>query len=868
MDELLSEFLTETTESLDIVDVELVRFESNPQDADLLAKIFRLIHTIKGTCGFLGLPRLESVAHAAETLLGKFRDGELVATPEAVSLILDSLDHIKGLLHHLEAEQREPDGSDEDLIARLEEASKGEEIAADVQPAPEEDAGGIEVAEEPIAEEPSAPAVPSAVTVKDTVKGPAAQEPRAPETTIANQTIRVHVQVLENLMTMVSELVLTRNQLLEMVRHLDDSEFTVPLQRLSNVTVELQEQVMKTRMQPIGNAWQKLPRIVRDLSTELGKKIDLQMIGAETELDRQVLEMIKDPLVHMVRNAADHGLEPPEDRRAAGKPETGTVTLKAFHEGGHILIEIADDGRGLNTERIKEKAIAKGIVDAQTAEGLSDSQIQKFIFHPGFSTAQAVTSVSGRGVGMDVVRTNIEMIGGTVDLKSTMGKGTVLTVKIPLTLAIISALIVEAGGQKFAMPQLSIMELVRTSSGSEHKIERIKNAPVLRLRDRLLPLLFLSEELGLGTAAPQTETEVEAEAFVVVTRVGGQVFGIVVDGIHDTEEIVVKPVASALRDIPIFSGNTILGDGSVIMIIDPNGIAQRIMEDEPFTDDPLYGKPTLDFQDDRAMSLLIFRAAGPEPKAVPLSLVTRLEEIEADKIEVADGRHLVQYRDRLMPILPIDGSSSLKADGLQPLLVFTDDERAMGLAVDEIIDIVDDQLDVEIPSDRPGLLGTAVVKGGVTEVLDVSYYLTQAFEDWFERESYARPGMGRRRLLLVDDSAFFRHMIAPLLSAAGYAVTAVASVKEAWRFRDAGAQFDAIVSDLEMPDTDGYAFAEQVRDDPIWRDTPMIALSGHSVSVIHEDGKASGFTRHVTKTDRDSLVSVLNDVFENCEEAA
>ena len=372
-------------------------------------------------------------------------------------------------------------------------------------------------------------------------------------------------------MTMVSELVLTRNQLLEIVRRHEDSEFKTPLQRLSNVTAELQEGVMKTRMQPIGNAWQKFPRIVRDLSNELGKQIDLEMQGAETELDRQVLDLIKDPLTHMVRNSADHGLETPEERRAAGKPEHGRIRLSAYHEGGHIIIQVADDGRGLDTERIKAKAVAQGLVSEAEIEKLSEAQIHKFIFAPGFSTAAKITSVSGRGVGMDVVRNNIDQIGGTIDVKSVAGVGLSFTIKIPLTLAIVAALIVEAGGDRFAIPQLSVVELVRARSGGEHRIERIKDTTVLRLRDKLLPLARLSHLLGAEAAGRDVES-----GFIVVTQVGSQTFGIVVDSVFHTEEIVVKPMSSKLRHIAMFSGNTILGDGSVIMIIDPNGVAQAL----------------------------------------------------------------------------------------------------------------------------------------------------------------------------------------------------------------------------------------------------------------------------------------------------
>ncbi len=504
MDDLLREFLTETSESLDTVDNQLVRFEQDPNNAKILDNIFRLVHTIKGTCGFLGLPRLEALAHAGETLMGKFRDG-MPVTAEAVSLILASIDRIKEILAGLEATETEPEGSDEDLIVKLHdmvergmqamaapaaaEAAPPVVAAPPVQPAMTEGTLVPQILERQLrpgevsldelerafretatemAPAPAAPA-PKAVAEEPVKEKKAVKKPAAPAADVdvaeadkvANQSIRVNVDTLEHLMTMVSELVLTRNQLLEISRRNENTEFKVPLQRLSNVTAELQEGVMKTRMQPIGNAWQKLPRIVRDLSGELNKQIELEMHGADTELDRQVLDLIKDPLTHMVRNSADHGLETPSERSAAGKPEQGTIRLSAYHEGGHIIICIADNGRGLNTDRIKAKAIANGLVSEADLEKMSEAQIHKFIFAPGFSTAAAVTSVSGRGVGMDVVRTNIDQIGGTIDIKSVAGEGTSVTIKIPLTLAIVSALIVEAAGDRFAIPQLSVVELVR-----------------------------------------------------------------------------------------------------------------------------------------------------------------------------------------------------------------------------------------------------------------------------------------------------------------------------------------------------------------------------------------------------------------------
>jgi two-component system chemotaxis sensor kinase CheA len=655
-------------------------------------------------------------------------------------------------------------------------------------------------------------------------------------------------------MTMVSELVLTRNQLLEIVRRHEDSEFKVPLQRLSNVTAELQEGVMKTRMQPIGNAWQKLPRIVRDLSAELSKQIELEMHGADTELDRQVLDLIKDPLTHMVRNSADHGLETTAERVKAGKPEQGTIRLSAYHEGGHIIICIADDGRGLNTEKIKAKALASGIVTEAELEKMSEAQAHKFIFAPGFSTAAKVTSVSGRGVGMDVVRTNIDKIGGTVDVKSVPGEGSSFIIKIPLTLAIVSALIVEAAGDRFAIPQLSVVELVRARANSEYRIERIKDTPVLRLRNKLLPLIHLKRLLKIDGGE-----DIDPEnGFIVVTQVGNQTFGIIVDGVFHTEEIVVKPMSTKLRHITMFSGNTILGDGSVIMIIDPNGIAHELgtsvaaQQDIAEENDAMLAS-----SGDPATSLLVFRAGSQQPKAVPLALVTRLEEIEADKIEMSNGRHMVQYRDQLMPLVQMDGVS-VRGDGRQPILVFADDGRSMGLVVDEIIDIVEERLNIEVASNRDGVLGSAVVKGQATEVIDVDHFLPMAFADWFSRKEM-KPTMHAQSILLVDDSSFFRNMLGPVLKAAGYRPTVVGNAQEALGILRGGQSFDVILTDIEMPEMNGFEFAEAVRSDQRFQTMPIIAISSMVSPAAIERGRLAGFHDYVAKFDRPGLIAALKE---------
>ena len=658
-------------------------------------------------------------------------------------------------------------------------------------------------------------------------------------------------------MTLVSELVLTRNQLMQLARVSSDSQISVPLQRLSHITSELQEGVMKTRMQPIGNAWAKLPRLVRDLANELGKKIDLEMRGADTELDRQVLELIKDPLTHMVRNSGDHGLEKPADRRAAGKPETGRILLNAYHQGGHIIIEIGDDGRGLPVEKIRAKVLAQGLTTEAELAQMSEHDVLRFIFRPGFSTAQQITSVSGRGVGMDVVKTNIERIGGTIELRSKEGRGTTFTIKIPLTLAIVSALIVQAGGERFAIPQIGVVELVRV--GDEHegntRIEMIKDAPVLRLRDRLLPLVSLSSLLRLREAPVGG-----LKGYVVVMQVGANVFGIVVDRVFDTEEIVVKPVAPILRHITMFSGNTILGDGSVIMILDPNGVARGAgITAEGRAEDQQTMSATVGIRSDSSTSLLLFRAGDQTPKAVPLGLVARLEDIPVERIEMSGGTPVVQYRGQLMPMVPIAGHWEAPASGRQAVLVFTEGQRSMGLMVDEILDVVEEPLLIQPGSDRLGYLGSAVIAERVTDVIDTVYWLSHAGGDWFRGDRKSSASHQKPRLLLIDDSTFFRHLVVPALSAAGFDVTAVESPAEALRLRDAGVEFEALISDIEMPEMDGLSFARNVRASGGWMRLPLVALSSRAEPEDVARGREAGFTDYVAKYDRDALLSSLRE---------
>lgn len=853
MDELLTEFLAETNENLALLDGELVKFEKNPNDHDLLAQIFRIVHTVKGTCGFLSLDRLERVAHAAENVLGKLRDQKLIATPDIITVILQALDKIKDIISILEETEKEPDGNDNRLVEKLNEISENLIETQDIAVMQ-----SVITHNQIKIESHDLNAVKELEEQNEFIdQAELIEKSSAKDSVISTQNIRVHVDLLEKLMTLVSELVLTRNQLLQLSKRHSASEFSAPLQHLSHITSELQEGIMKTRMQPIGNAWAKLPRMIRDLSMELHKSIDLKLIGSETELDRQVLELIKDPLIHMVRNAADHGVETVLERRHKGKKDIGNIVLEAYHEGGYIIIKIEDDGKGLHVDKIKNKILEKNLATRAEVQEMSIQQIYQFIFKPGFSTSETVTSISGRGVGMDVVRTNIEKIGGTIEFTSVLDKGSIFTIKIPLTLAIVSALIVASGKERFAIPQLNVLELIKVSMKGEHRIETINNAPVLRLRERLLPLVSLKQVLKLE----EVSTIEFNESFIVVTQVGAHSFGIIVDNIFDTEEIVVKPVSPILQNLTIFSGNTILGDGTIVLILDPNGLASATGMSVVKKDSSLVDEKDLKVDQDLSyVDFLIFKAGSSNFKAIPLSLIARLEEIDVKSIEhCLDERPLIQYRGKLMPLVKIDQQSHLRKTGMQPILVFSDNDSHIGMIVDEIIDIVKDKMTVEVKKTKEGVIGSTIIDGKATDIIDVGFYLTEIFnKDLFTKNMmHHKIKHQSKDILLVDDSQFFRNQLEPFLMGAGYNVTTVKSAEDALDLHEKDVHFDIIITDIEMPGMSGFEFADIIRHSEKWHDKPIIALSAYDNDENLERGKSLGIHNYISKLDRDALVETL-----------
>lgn len=897
MDEILREFLTETSDTIESVDRELVRFEREPNNETVLAHIFRLVHTIKGTCGFLGLPRLEALSHAAESMISRFREGSPV-TSDAVTLTLATIDRIKEILKALEDTAAEPEGDDVDLISNLErqveerrraaaaqtnaeafsipltapsaEAVRPAPSAPPVQP-PRQDAPPAQPARPPqrrdaapaaAVDVPSRPPVNKARAAEQVRTALAAAErPAGP----GIQSIRVGLDTLESLMTMVSELVLTRNQLIEIARRSENLDFKVPLQRLSSVTAELQERVMKTRMQPISTAWQKLPRLARDLATELNKEIELELSGADTELDRQVLELVKDPFTHLLRNAADHGIETPGERLLNGKPARGVIRVSAAHESGTITIEVSDDGRGLDINRVAAKALERGLVTPAELERMTEDRIARFIFEPGFTTVSKVSHVSGRGVGMDVVRSNIELIGGSVDIRWTPGQGTAFTMKIPLTLAIVAALIVETGGQRFAIPQAGIIELVQARTSTEQRLESINGRSLLRLREQLVPVVRLSAILG---SEPAGRAGLVEDGFIVVMKVGKRTFGVAVDAVFHTEEIVVKPMSGLLRSMSVFSGNTILGDGAVILILDPNGLVSRV------GDAPAQSRqeseetaPARKRLHEEKSSFLVFRAGQGELKAVPLAAVTRLEEIDATRIESVGGRRVVQYRGELMPIVTAGDGMTVRASGMQPVLVFSERDKTAGLAVDEIVDIVEDHLEVRTTGHGPGIIGSAVIRGRATEILDIAHFLPFAYPDWFADEGARKPAR-TRRVLLVDGAPFFRGMLLPVLKAAGFEVVALAEIEAALSLLRRGDPFDVIIADIEATTPNGLDLVEALQGDHHLEHVPVVGIASKARHGLTERARSLGLSDVVLKFDRPGLIEAIIEAIESRELAA
>jgi two-component system chemotaxis sensor kinase CheA len=796
LDDIVEEFLVESHENLDQLDSDLVALEQDPNSRERLSSIFRTIHTIKGTSGFLAFNRLEEVTHVGENMLSRLRDGELALTPTRTSVLLLMVDTVRSLLTSIEASGGEgpvdvsavvasitaamedspaapaevpaPRVSAETAVATAAPAKKAaakraparkaaapksaapktaapkktparkaaapksptaaaepvlepatESLAGDVTPTrtPPQPEGVPTPGSDPIVEE-SAPADSSAEHADDGDAAPVDQNGQ-PRRAVADSTIRVDVDLLDELMLLVGELVLTRNQIVQNVARQTDTDLIRASQRLNLIASELQEGVMKTRMQPIDHIWSKLPRVVRDLGMQLKKSIRLEMEGRETELDKTLLEAVKDPLTHLVRNSVDHGIETPDARRTAGKPAEGVLTLRARHESGQVVVEVGDDGAGIDPVKLGKKAVERGLITVAQLDRMSPADILQMIFLPGFSTAAAVTNVSGRGVGMDVVKTNIEAIGGTIEVESEAGRGTVCRLRIPLTLAIVPALTIECAGDRYAIPQISLQELVSLDAEkAANAVEEVGGAQVYRLRGELLPLVRLTDVLGL------TSERHDGHVVIAVLRSEGRRFGLVVDRVINTEEIVVKAVGGQMKAIGLYSGATVLGDGTVALILDVQALARRALRTE-----------TTDRQDSQKAAahaaaaietdrqrMLLAAIGGGRRVAIPLDTVTRLEQVRTDAVEKVGNREVVQYRGAILPMVRLDrhlGAYGETDREVLEVIVYSDHGRSVAIVVEEILDIVDGEAAIRSDIDDLGLLGSAVLGDKVTELLDV-----------------------------------------------------------------------------------------------------------------------------------------------------
>ena len=757
--EIVKDFLVESYENLDRLDRDLVGLEKNPEDKGALAEVFRTIHTIKGTCGFLGFSKLEKVAHIGESLLTLLRDGELTLNPERTTALLGMVDAVRQMLKEIESTGQDGEIDYPELretLTRLQKPVPGDtEIPSPVgalpsSPVPVESKAKAEdklddltsplkakILSTPVDATPQIPVQTSAAPRREANDVPQPARAKivgaaAERGDSAPETIRVGVNLLDKLMTLVGELVLARNQLLQISNTVEDTGLQAVSQRMNLIATELQEEVMKTRMQPIGNIWAQFPRTVRDVALGCGKEVGIEMEGKETELDKTIIEAIKDPLTHLVRNSVDHGIELPEARVQAGKARAGRLILRAFHESGQVNIEISDDGAGLSGERIRKKAIERGVVTAEQAARMNEREVFNLIFLPGFSTAEKVTNVSGRGVGMDVVKTNVEKIGGLVDLQSTPGRGTTVRVKIPLTLAIIPALVVTCARERYAIPQVNLLELVRLEAEEARTaIEMVHGVPVYRLRGRLLPLVYLSRELNLAENC-NSDGSSDNAVNIVVLQADDRQFGLVVDQINDTEEIVVKPLRKQLKTVKTFAGSSIMGDGKVALILDVLGLAQRASVVSETRERTVTEKASDSAAAADKQTFLLFAGLGDSRMAIPLNTLARLEEFPVSQVEMSGNEWVTQYRGQILPLVRLavvleERRHQLRAlqappaadSGPLQVLVMHHDGLSFGLVVERILDIVEARADVKSKATRAAILYTVVIGERVTELLDI-----------------------------------------------------------------------------------------------------------------------------------------------------
>jgi two-component system, chemotaxis family, sensor kinase CheA len=877
--ELVAEFITESREHLADVEGQFLEIEAGGAsiNVDLVNTVFRGVHSIKGAAGFLGLTTVNKLAHSLENVLGKMRTRDLAPTPGIVDVMLKAADALTKLINNVETSNATDVSTH---VTALDQIFSGEAAPAEraidraSTPMPDRQPAVAESAPTPSSphhvEEPAASLVAAINEPVNSATAPAeiasteraAAQPAGGAAVVEN-SIRVQVGVLDCLMNLAGELVLGRNQLMQTISAEGHAGIDAVAARLDQVTTELQEAIMRTRMQPIGAAFSKFPRVVRDLSAKLGKQCEVVMDGKEVDVDKTILEAIGDPLTHLVRNSIDHGIERPEVRQAAGKPAVGTVRLRAYHQAGKVRIDVGDDGGGIHPTKLKQKAVEKGVISAEQASRMGDREATRLIFHPGFSTAEKLTDVSGRGVGMDVVRTNIEKLGGTVDIDSTPGKGTTIQITLPLTLAIIPSLIIRSHEECFAVPQVNVLELVRIrTNDSQLNISRVKDAEVLRLRGELLPLVRLDRVLGLpGSDHPSVEGPVS----VIVMETGPRRYGLAVDEIVDSEEIVVKPLGRHIKTSTCLAGATILGDGRVALILDAAGIAGAAELAEPQNNNSsadIDAKPKQATGQD-VQDLLLFSTTQADRFAVPMSLVTRLERVASDDIKLVGGRRLLQYRGSSLPLLRLEDFVKSEPMGEMEryfVIVFRAAKREAGLLVPMLDDIrqLAPEIDAETFRER-GVAGGFVLNGVTMRMIDVVDLAELAHPEWFVESKVQEPDAGEAPLLLVaEDSSFFRKQVTDFLTASGFQVVGCEDGAKAWEYLTEEAHdVQLIITDIEMPNMNGFELCERVKQDAKLRSLPVIALTSLASEADVARGREVGIDDYQVKMDREQVMEAV-----------
>ena len=902
MNELLSkesyqEFYAESEEIVGRISQYLSEIEERQQSASLIDSLYREIHTIKGSAQLFNFSEIAQIAHVMEAFLEPVRRKNISLKSDWVDCLYSCLDLIDRLIKAAKEPEENPPVESaliQQTASRLIDAAT-RHFSPD--PHLQRDPPLLnETPDQGQLTRPSRMRQPLSELAQDLTKTNASSSTNKDEATSVNQdtssTIRVQVSLLDRLMNLVGEMVLVRNQVLQYSHSHEDFTLVNLSQKLDLVTSELQEEVMKTRMQPIASILSKFNRFVRDLSRDLCKQIEISIEGAETELDKTLIEAIKDPLTHIIRNACDHGIEDPETRRKQGKSPGGTIRVSSQQESGQVVVEVTDDGRGLDSEKILAKAIDRKLISPEKANELQEREVYQLIFTPGFSTAQKVSTVSGRGVGMDVVKTNIEKIGGTVDLKSEPNQGTCIRLKIPLTLAIVPALIVRFKKNRFAIPQVKLLELVRVDSSEIHsKLEFLQDRPFFRLRGNLLPLVSLEEIIESGPSLNSQDSLKLQNANgvnIIVLATDSGPFGLMVDEILDTADIVVKPLAKFFKKLLIYSGATIMGDGSVSLIFDVLGIAAKAhlaqnrgrKQEIGLRHAHRRAQPQHESQE-----LLSFSLKAPGSFTVPLCLVNRLEEFSADEIETTGQHRIVQYRNAVLPLIDLNqvfGFSDQNNETPPPtssdlskvsVIVVQKRNRLYGIEVHRIIDILVSDRDIEGPiQEIPGVLGNIIINEDVSTVIDVLSIIdfitgqNQLKQNGTSKISSTKSAPTQKvrplRILFAEDTGFFIKQVSHILTSQGHQVTHAPNGEEALNILESSrpGAFDLILSDIEMPRMNGFQLAQKVKASRDFSNIPMIALTTRMREADIEQGKQVGFDQYLEKLKSDQLIEAIQEI--------